>query len=144
MSAWVTFRPNPRLYQCTSIGLLLLHELTLCTLRPASKTGVLPKRSFSTAGLEGNWILDGSARGPWCGQKSRLTAAITAALMRHALEEYEGPIIGMICVDFPPGVTNSQKIKVVIAYIEARPARLHESFVDLALEALRAAWPCKP
>jgi hypothetical protein len=27
---------------CASIGLLLLHELTFCTFRPASKEGVLP------------------------------------------------------------------------------------------------------
>src|SRR5258708_9926592 len=31
----------------------------------------------------------------------------------------------------------------IIAYIEARPTRMHESFNDLALEALRTAWPCR-
>jgi hypothetical protein len=38
--------------------------------------------------------------------------------------------------------TLNQQVKVVISYIEARPARMHEPFRDLALEALRAAWPC--
>jgi hypothetical protein len=33
-------------------------------------------------------------------------------------------------------------VRVVVAYIEARPARVHEDFRNLALEALREAWPC--
>jgi Rap1a immunity proteins len=33
-------------------------------------------------------------------------------------------------------------VAVVIKYIEARPERMHEPFADLALEALKAAWPC--
>jgi hypothetical protein len=50
------------------------------------------------------------------------------------------------CLDIPEGVgvTGIQQIRVVIAYIEARPARMHELFDILALEALRAAWPCPP
>jgi hypothetical protein len=44
---------------------------------------------------------------------------------------------------FPQGATHSQMVRVVVAYIEARPARMHEDFRDLALEALREAWPCK-
>jgi Ssp1 endopeptidase immunity protein Rap1a len=46
-----------------------------------------------------------------------------------------------ICL--PPSVTNFQAVRVVVKYIDARPARLHESFKALAGEALRAAWPCK-
>jgi hypothetical protein len=46
-----------------------------------------------------------------------------------------------LCI--PNGVTNGQKVRVVVQYIENRPARMHESLFDLALEALRAAWPCK-
>jgi hypothetical protein len=34
-------------------------------------------------------------------------------------------------------------VRVVIAYIEARPSRMHENFDLLALEALRTTWPCK-
>jgi len=42
-------------------------------------------------------------------------------------------------------VTFSQMLRVVIVYIEARPQQQqqHEDFVPLAIEALKAAWPCK-
>jgi hypothetical protein len=50
--------------------------------------------------------------------------------------------IGM-CINTPNGVTVAQAARVVVAYIEARPARMHEPFEFLALEALRTAWPCK-
>jgi Rap1a immunity proteins len=48
-----------------------------------------------------------------------------------------------VCVDYPKGVTIEQMIRVVIAHIEARPARMHEDFRVLAIGALSAAWPCK-
>jgi hypothetical protein len=44
---------------------------------------------------------------------------------------------------FPRGVTDGQKVRVIVAYIDARPSRLHEDFRILALEAMKAAWPCK-
>jgi hypothetical protein len=47
------------------------------------------------------------------------------------------------CLDIPDGVTLGQEVRVVISYIEARPARMHELFRGLALEALQAAWPCR-
>ena len=43
----------------------------------------------------------------------------------------------------PDGVTSGQALRVVVQYIEQRPARMHEDFEKLALEALRVAWPCK-
>lgn len=43
----------------------------------------------------------------------------------------------------PRGVTHGQQVKVVVSYIDQRPARLHEDFRVLVLEAIRAAWPCK-
>lgn len=43
----------------------------------------------------------------------------------------------------PAGTTVGQTIRVVVKYIDDRPARLNESFRALAYEALRAAWPCK-
>jgi hypothetical protein len=43
----------------------------------------------------------------------------------------------------PPNVTRGQAVRVVVKYIDDRPQRLHEDFRELALEALRAAWPCK-
>jgi hypothetical protein len=49
----------------------------------------------------------------------------------------------LACMDFPQGVTVGQKVKVVVAYIEAHPALMHEDFRYLALIALQAAWPCR-
>jgi hypothetical protein len=46
-----------------------------------------------------------------------------------------------LCI--PNAVTNGQMVRVVVKYIEDRPARMHENFKALAVEALRAAWPCK-
>jgi hypothetical protein len=43
----------------------------------------------------------------------------------------------------PPRVTQTQMIRVVVKYIDDRPARLNENFNDLTVEALVAAWPCK-
>jgi hypothetical protein len=43
----------------------------------------------------------------------------------------------------PSEVTGSQLQSVVVQYIDARPARMQEDFKDLALEAMKAAWPCK-
>ena len=41
----------------------------------------------------------------------------------------------------PPNVTYSQAIQVVTAYINARPQRIGERFIDLATEALHDTWP---
>jgi hypothetical protein len=43
----------------------------------------------------------------------------------------------------PKEVTVGQQIRVITAYIDARPNRLHEDFRELAWEALKDAWPCK-
>jgi hypothetical protein len=43
----------------------------------------------------------------------------------------------------PQNVTMGQAVRVVIAYIDSQPARLHESFNKLAAEAIRRAWPCR-
>jgi hypothetical protein len=42
----------------------------------------------------------------------------------------------------PKGVTFIQAIRVVVAYIEARPAQMQKNFTALATEALHEAWPC--
>jgi hypothetical protein len=44
----------------------------------------------------------------------------------------------------PASVTCNQAIQIVTAYINARPQRIQERFIDLATEALHDAWPCKP
>ena len=45
-----------------------------------------------------------------------------------------------ICL--PQGSTVGRAVRAVVQYIDSRPERLHEDFIDLAAEALRAAWPC--
>src|SRR5262249_2412674 len=45
-----------------------------------------------------------------------------------------------ICV--PPGTTFQQATSVVVQYIDGQPARTDEDFRFLAVEALRANWPC--
>ena len=47
------------------------------------------------------------------------------------------------CAHIPDSVTRAQAVRVVVRYIETRPQRMHESFLVLADEALRDAWPCK-
>jgi len=42
----------------------------------------------------------------------------------------------------PKRANNMQGVRIVVQYIDARPARLHENFNKLAAEALRQAWPC--
>jgi hypothetical protein len=57
----------------------------------------------------------------------------------------QGVCLGVVtatAVCLPSGVTVGQEVRVVAAYIDARPTRLHEDFRVLALEALKDAWPC--
>ena len=42
----------------------------------------------------------------------------------------------------PTGSTTGQAVRIVVSFLEAHPERLHEDFTDLAMEALRQAWPC--
>jgi hypothetical protein len=49
--------------------------------------------------------------------------------------------VGRVCS--PPQATVGQAVLVVMRFINARPARMHEPFSLLALEALTTAWPCK-
>jgi hypothetical protein len=45
----------------------------------------------------------------------------------------------------PQGVIHEQAVRVVVAYIERRPQRMHEDFRRLALEAMHeASWPANP
>ena len=45
-----------------------------------------------------------------------------------------------VCV--PAGTTSQQATSIVVEYIDGQPARSHEDFNSLAVEALRANWPC--
>jgi hypothetical protein len=43
----------------------------------------------------------------------------------------------------PPEGTAEQTARVIVQYIDSRPARMHEDFISLAIEAMKAAWPCQ-
>lgn len=43
----------------------------------------------------------------------------------------------------PAGVKLEQGKAVILKYLKDNPARLHESFVRLAVDAFKAAWPCR-
>jgi hypothetical protein len=49
---------------------------------------------------------------------------------------------GLVC---PPDGTADYELglHVIVRYIDSRPARKGELFTKLALEALRAEWPCR-
>ena len=42
----------------------------------------------------------------------------------------------------PREVSIAQMIRVVVNYLETRPAPLHENFTHIAMEALKITWPC--
>jgi hypothetical protein len=52
---------------------------------------------------------------------------------------YTGRSVG-VCA--PEGATREQALRVVVQYLDQRPARTNENFEDLVVEAMRAAWPC--
>jgi hypothetical protein len=117
-------------------GLLLGVALALTiTAAPAAET------DFNSA----NYILPGckevARRGPVsAGQALCLGTVRGIAFMgwlaKHDHAEYS-------CMDIPDEVPVLQAVAVVVTYIEARPARWHEPFNQLAFEALRIAWPCR-
>src|SRR5262245_50711746 len=58
-----------------------------------------------------------------------------------------GVIEGLMLADSescpPSPVTLAQAVRVVLSYIETRPAQMHEDFKLLSIQAMRAAWPCR-
>ncbi len=65
------------------------------------------------------------------------------AVSLNALSPSDENVRRELCVNPPATGTRGQLVRTVVAYIDARPARMHENFGVLALEALRAAWPCR-
>jgi hypothetical protein len=51
-----------------------------------------------------------------------------------------GDLVG-ICS--PNQISIAQAVRLITLYIDQRPARIHEDFTDLALEALHHARPCR-
>jgi hypothetical protein len=63
-------------------------------------------------------------------------------LQGYCIGMVEGLIYNLsICL--PGGVTRVKTIRVVVQYIDSLPARLHEDFRSLAVEALLKTWPCR-
>ncbi len=54
---------------------------------------------------------------------------------------YMGRSDGTICM--PVGLTREEAVRVVVQHIDGQPSRMNENFVPLAIEALKATWPCK-
>jgi hypothetical protein len=44
---------------------------------------------------------------------------------------------------FPDDVTTGEAVQVVVVYLESTLSRLHEDFRQLAIDAMRQAWPCR-
>ena len=65
------------------------------------------------------------------------------AVSLNALSPSDENVRRELCVNPPATGARGQLVRTVVAYIDARPARMHENFGVLALEALRAAWPCR-
>ena len=93
---------------------------------------------------EGGLIMSGNGRYPGCkdfiaeNPRGSFDAGVCAGLLDGIL--YWRSLHG-ICP--PPGVTNGQGVRVVVAYMDRNPALLDEAFSDLAVHALRRAWPCR-
>jgi hypothetical protein len=61
----------------------------------------------------------------------------------ECLGTLEGILFNNHLICSPDGATYRQAVRVVVAYIQARPAMMHKPFMPLADEARIAAWPCK-
>jgi hypothetical protein len=74
-----------------------------------------------------------------------LTDAGSATLKQINAQGFcRGAVEALIATQYcpPEGVTIGQAVRVVVQYIDNRPARLNEPFAALAAEALQGAWPC--
>jgi Rap1a immunity proteins len=43
----------------------------------------------------------------------------------------------------PSGAVLHDAVRIVVEFADGRPARLHEPFTAVAMEALAVAWPCR-
>lgn len=66
-------------------------------------------------------------------------AGMCAGQVQGVLDTAES--VHMVCS--PPQVTLGQAVRVVVQFIDARPAQMHQGFSILALMAMIKAWPCK-
>jgi hypothetical protein len=94
-------------------------------------------------------LISGGAMGREYGTANEMMPGCRALLnhdQRNMLRQGEciGAVAAITHIDLavcPPKDSNvEQAIRIVVQYIDSRPARLQENFYDLAVEALRAAW----
>jgi hypothetical protein len=90
--------------------------------------------------LSANWIMPGCRA--WLASNSD-REPVTSRICAGKIVGVRGTMqrLNVICV--PSRATIDQTIRIVVQYIEARPAMHHLQFHDLAFDALRATWPCR-
>jgi len=105
---------------------------------PSSRADIiLPGcRAFVDRNSRENLMLQGFCVGTVNG-----IAAVTGILREFS--PLDNDVRRELCSNGLGTTTNDQIVRVVIAYIEARPARMHEPFELLTIEALRTTWPCQ-
>lgn len=91
--------------------------------------------AFSADSDSANWVMVGCRHSIRDSQAENFRQGVCAGTVRALVNTDP-----QICA--PQGATGGQSIRIVVQYIEAVPARHHENFVTLALEAMRKAWPC--
>ena len=116
--------------------LILIAAIIICLVPPAtaqnnemnSANAVIPMCALASKILNGNVRLDAmdSYKAGYC-----LGIVQTAYNLSPAFQ---------VC--HPAGVKLRQQLRIALIYILKTPARLHEPFELLALEAFREAWPC--
>jgi hypothetical protein len=75
------------------------------------------------------------------GDLPSLCAGIVGGIMyEEGVHEIGDEKSAIFCI--PKEVTPDQAVRVVAAYIDGHPERMHERFQMLAVVALITAWPC--
>jgi hypothetical protein len=131
--------------QMTFSAALTSQTATAVSLLPRTAAGVESRLQRGNPGILAKFaaIRRASSCGPGC--RAYLANDIptenyfAAKYCAGIIDELVGAEQG-ICL---PASSTQQAARLVVKYIDARPARLRESFQKLAREALRAAFPCK-
>ena len=95
----------------------------------------------------GNDVIDGCRRAASLSYGTTTAEALWAGKCTGVIQTLVG--IGShlsararFCV--PGEVTFQQAAKVFVKFLDSHPERLHELSTILAIDSLRATWPCKP
>ena len=73
--------------------------------------------------------------------EARFSDGVCMGLIKGFADGYSGSGAKSYCI--PNKATNSQIQKVVVKYLDNHPARLHEWYGKLVLDAIKEAFPCK-